>query len=64
MVLKYLEMLKDRKIVADIVPKQIGTRQIWAVWIGRYQTREKAKEYAEKYLKRIFDDYQIVEINQ
>ena len=60
---KFSEMLSERKIVADIVSKQIGNRQLWAVWIGKYQTKEKAKEYAERYLKRIFDDYQIVDIN-
>jgi tetratricopeptide (TPR) repeat protein len=57
---KFISRLNERKIPTEIVRKNVDGRGLWAVWIGKFSTKEKANDYAKDKLKQIFDDYQIV----
>ena len=58
---KFLSRLSERKIPTEIVRKKVGRRELWAVWIGKFETKDKAKDYAKNKLDNIFDDYQIID---
>ena len=60
---KFASRLHERKISTEIIRKKVGRRELWAVWIGKFATKNSAKEYGDKNLKRLFDDYQIVDRN-
>lgn len=58
---RFADTLTKRNIPADIVEKRIGRQRLYAVWVGRFSSRESARSYAGRHLANIIDDYQIVD---
>ncbi len=45
----------------DIVTKKIGRKKLYAVWVGRFQTKAVAMDYAERLLTKYIRDYKVID---
>lgn len=58
---QFAEKFKQEGHTVDIVAKKIGRKKWYAVWVGRFQTKAMATNYAEKLLKKSVNDYKIID---
>jgi len=45
----------------EIVEKTVGSRTFWAVWIGQFQDRDAAEQYAKRFIIKLTKEYQVVQ---
>ncbi len=60
---QYVKKLREAGFDAQVVEKKIRDSKLYAVWIGRFETREAAAEYARKYITAFAPEYTIVQKN-
>ncbi|MBN2411262.1 SPOR domain-containing protein [candidate division KSB1 bacterium] len=54
------EKFEEDSHYVEIREKKIDNRIFYAVWIGRFETREQAQDYAIKYIQKYNIDYKLV----
>ena len=54
---KFRELGHDTEIVA----KRIGGKTLYAVWVGKFETRNLAQDYGERLLRHVAPNYRIVD---
>ncbi len=58
---QFAKKFKKEGHAVDIMVKKIGKKKLYAVWVGRFQTKAVAADYAERLLRKYVNDYKVID---
>lgn len=61
---KVSDRLKKEGYDVEIIEKRQGGKTLYAVWMGKFETKVSARNFAEKFYKKYSMDYKIIDRNE